>query len=151
WLLKNNIIDPVIDNVPQDLTNETEVKAWFMNKVNANSIKTFSAIDEESDKITKYVYSLIHSLSHSILRQCANLCGLDKNSLSEYIFPNIPAFLIYCQNSQGLNIGALFNVFEAYFDKLLESTKEEIEKCVFDPVCIDRDHACSGCIYLNEV
>lgn len=151
WLLKNNLIDEILDNVPEDLTDDAEVKAWFINKVNGKVINTFTPIDKESERITYYVYNLIHSISHALLRQAANLCGLDKNSLSEYIFPNVPAVLIYCQNSQGLNIGALFNVFEAYFDKWLQSTKDALEKCIFDPVCIDRDHACSGCLYLNEV
>lgn len=151
WLLKNNIIDQFADNVPNDLSNITEVKTWFINNINAHAISTFSSIDINKDKITYYVYNLIHSMSHALLRQSANLCGLDKNSLSEYIFPNVPSFLIYCQNSQGLNIGAMFNIFEAYFDKWLLSTKEAISKCIFDPICIDRDHACSGCIYLNEI
>jgi hypothetical protein len=97
WLMKNKFIDPIIDNVPEDLSNESEVKSWFINKVNSKSIKTFSQIDIHEEKITYYVYNLIHSLSHALLRQAANLCGLDKNSLSEYIFPNAPAFLIYCQ------------------------------------------------------
>ncbi|WP_246943472.1 hypothetical protein [Bacillus pinisoli] len=148
WLHKNNIISE--QSVP-DLTNETELKKWFINHINPGAITTFSQINENTDKITYYVYNLIHSISHSLLKQSANLCGLDKNSLSEYIFPNVPGILIYCQNSQGLNIGAMFNIFEAYFDKWLESTKSAVEKCIFDPICIDRDHACSGCLYLNEV
>ena len=103
------------------------------------------------DSITYYVYNLLHSMSHSLLRQAAYLCGLDKNSLSEYILPNIPAIFIYCQNSQGFSLGALFNLFEAYFDKWLTSMRNELEKCIFDPICIERDRACAGCLYLNEI
>jgi hypothetical protein len=148
WLIKNSIIEE--SNAP-NYDDEGELKKWFINHINSNAISTFSSINENTDKVTFYVYNLIHSISHALLKQSANLCGLDKNSLSEYIFPNVPGILIYCQNSQGLNIGAMFNIFEAYFDKWLESTKDAVEKCIFDPICIDRDHACSGCLYLNEV
>lgn len=148
WLLKNNIID---ESQAPNINSEKDLKIWFINNIDANAIKTFTSINKHENKITYYVYNLIHSISHSLLKQSANLCGLDKNSLSEYIFPNIPSILIYCQNSQGLNIGAMFNIFEAYFDKWLESTRDAIDKCIFDPICIDRDHACSGCLYLNEV
>lgn len=151
WLEKNKYIDRSKNNVPYSYADENEVKLWFFNNVDASVISTFNQIDENGYNITSKVYTLLHSIVHSLLKEAAHLCGLDKNSLSEYIFPNIPAILIYCQNAQGLNIGALFNLFEAYFDKWLSSTKQSIEKCIFDPICIDRDHACAGCIYLNEI
>lgn len=148
WLLKNKIIS---DLQAPNVEDEVELKMWFINNVNSNAIPTFTKINKETDTITYYVYNLIHSISHALLKQSANLCGLDKNSLSEYIFPNIPAVLIYCQNSQGLNIGAMFTIFEASFGSWLNSTKDSIEKCIFDPRCIDNDCACSGCLFLNEV
>ena len=100
---------------------------------------------------TFYVYSLIHTLSHLLIRSAAGLCGLDKNSISEYVLPGVPAVLVYCQNSQGFNLGALFNIFEAYFDKWIENAYNSAKKCIFDPVCIERYKACTGCLFLNEV
>lgn len=150
WLLNNNIIDEIKDNVPDDLNNEKELKLWFINKIKTNEINRFSGIDKDS-KITYYVYTLIHSISHSFMKQASVICGLDKNSISEYIFPNLTSFLIYVSNSQGTNIGALSNMFDAYFDKWLEYSLEDIEKCIFDPVCIDEDKACSGCLFTNEI
>ena len=149
WLLKNNLIDK--DDLPIDMDDETSLKEWFINNIHIDKIPTFSDIDKDKYDKTSYVYNLLHSISHALIKQAGDLCGLDKNSISEYIFPQIPAIFIYCQNSQGLSLGALFNLFEAYFDKWLKFTLNSIEKCIFDPVCLDRDKACTGCLYINEV
>ena len=147
WLERNDYIDR--DELP-DLTDEKAVKLWFVNNIKQDSIKPFSSLDPD-EKATYYVYNLIHSISHLLIKSAANLCGLDKNSISEYIMPAIPAVLVYCQNSQGFNLGALFNVFEAYFDKWMETAAGNAQKCIFDPICIERDKACTGCLFLNEV
>ena len=148
WLLANEIIDP--DEAP-NLESEEELKIWFLNYIKPSLIRTFSSIDEAESKETYYVYRLIHSLSHLLIRAAADIGGLGKDSLSEYIFPGIPAVLIYCQNSQGFNLGSLFNTFEAYFDKWVKKAYTNAQKCIFDPVCIERQKACTGCLFVNEV
>ena len=148
WLLKNNYVEA--SDLP-DLTNEAEVKMWFINNIQPDVIGTFTSIEESASPITYHVYRLIHSISHTLVRSAAELCGLDKNSISEYIFSGVPAILIYCQNSQGFNLGALNNAFEAYFDKWLYKAQAIASKCIFDPICIERDGACTGCLFLNEV
>ena len=147
WLLKNKYIEQ--EDAP-DLTDDTEVKLWFANNIRPDLIKPFSRIDPAAAP-TFYVYNLIHTLSHLLIRSAAGLCGLDKNSISEYVMPGVPAVLVYCQNSQGFNLGALFNIFEAYFDKWIENAYNSAKKCIFDPVCIERYKACTGCLFLNEV
>ena len=147
WLLKNKYIEEA--DAP-DLNDDTAVKLWFANNIRPDLIKPFSKIDPAAAP-TFYVYSLIHTLSHLLIRSAAGLCGLDKNSISEYVLPGVPAVLVYCQNSQGFNLGALFNIFEAYFDKWIENAFSSAKKCIFDPVCIERYKACTGCLFLNEV
>lgn len=147
WLLKNKYIEQ--EDAP-DLNDNTEVKLWFANNIRPDLIKPFSRIDPAAAP-TFYVYNLIHTLSHLLIRSAAGLCGLDKNSISEYVMPGVPAVLVYCQNSQGFNLGALFNIFEAYFDKWIENAYNSAKKCIFDPVCIERYKACTGCLFLNEV
>lgn len=148
WLLDNQFIDA--DSAP-DLESDEEIKLWFINHIRPELIRPFSTIDEAASKETYYVYRLIHSLSHLLIRAAADIGGLGKDSLSEYIFPGIPAVLIYCQNSQGFNLGSLFNTFEAYFDKWLNKAYTSAQKCVFDPICIERHKACTGCLFVNEV
>ena len=148
WLLVNEIINA--DEAP-NLDSEEELKIWFLNNIRPSLIHPFSTIDETASKETYYVYRLIHSLSHLLIRAAADIGGLGKDSLSEYIFPGVPAVLIYCQNSQGFNLGSLFNTFEAYFDKWMNKAYTNAQKCIFDPICIERQKACTGCLFVNEV
>ena len=148
WLLANEIINE--EEVP-NLDSEEEIKIWFLNNIKPSLIHPFTTIDETASKETYYVYRLVHSLSHLLIRAAADIGGLGKDSLSEYIFPGIPAVLIYCQNSQGFNLGSLFNTFEAYFDKWMNKANTSAQKCIFDPICIERQKACTGCLFVNEV
>ena len=147
WLDKNGYVD---HNGLPNFDDEDAVKLWFVNNVKPELIKPFSKIDP-AEAATYYVYNLIHTLSHLFIKSAASMCGLDKNSISEYILPSIPGVLVYCQNSQGFNLGALFNIFEAYFDKWLDSAYKGAQKCIFDPICASRYKACTGCLFLNEV
>ena len=148
WLIKNEFLDS--GNAP-DLNSEESVKLWFINNIKPEEIHPFTSISQETTPETYYVYRLIHSISHLLIRAAADIGGLGKDSISEYIFPGIPAVLIYVQNSQGFNLGSLFNTFEAYFDKWLLRANSSAQKCVFDPICIERHKACTGCLFLNEV
>ena len=148
WLVKNEFID---SETAPDLNSEEAVKLWFINNIRPEEIHPFTTISEETTPETYHVYRLIHSISHLLIRAAADIGGLGKDSLSEYIFPGIPAVLIYVQNSQGFNLGSLFNTFEAYFDKWLLRANSSAQKCVFDPICIERHKACTGCLFLNEV
>lgn len=150
WLLENGFISD-LDKPKSD--DEYDLKMWFLDRIQTRLITPFTEIDDPSDngKITKAVYTLIHSISHALIREAAEICGLDKSSLSEYILPNIPAVFIYCANSQGFSMGALYNAFQSQFDKWLKHSKENSKKCIFDPICINHDKACAGCLFLNEV
>ena len=147
-MLENEVIS---EEEAPNLNSEEEIKIWFLNNIKLSLIHPFSTIDETASKETYYVYRLIHSLSHLLIRAAADIGGLGKDSLSEYIFPGIPAVLIYCQNSQGFNLGSLFNTFEAYFDKWMNKAYSNAQKCIFDPICIERQKACTGCLFVNEV
>lgn len=148
WLILNGFID---SGSAPDMNSEEETKLWFINNIKPEDIHPFRPISEETSSHTYYVYRLIHSISHLLIRAAADIGGLGKDSLSEYIFPGVPAVLIYVQNSQGFNLGSLFNTFEAYFDKWILRANRTAQKCVFDPICIERYKACTGCLFLNEV
>lgn len=148
WLLKNEIIKP--EDSP-NTDSEEELKMWFINNIKPDLIHPFTDISDVESPETYYVYRLLHSISHLLIRAAADIGGLGKDSLSEYIFPGVPAILIYCQNSQGFNLGSLFNTFEAYFDKWILRANGSAQKCVFDPICIERYKSCTGCLFLNEI
>jgi len=150
WLLDNKLIQN--EDLPQDMS-DYGIKMWFLDRIRLDRITPFTPIDgtDKYGLITKNVYTLIHSISHALINEASEICGLDKSSLSEYILPNIPAVFVYCSNSQGFNMGALYNAFQSHFDRWLKHTKERSKKCIFDPICIDKEKACAGCLFLNEV
>lgn len=150
WLFENSFISGS-DKPKSD--SDYDLKMWFLDRIDTGLITPFTEIDdsENKDRITKAVYTLIHSMSHALIREAAEICGLDKSSLSEYILPNIPAIFIYCANSQGFSMGALYSAFQSQFDKWLKHARENSKKCIFDPICINHEKACAGCLFLNEV
>lgn len=150
WLLHNGIISEL--DLPQDLS-EYGMKLWFLDQIRPERIKPFTEIEpiDRPGLITKKVYTLLHSISHALIGEASELCGLDKSSISEYILPNIPAVLLYCSNSQGFSMGALYTAFQTYFDRWMKSARENVKKCIFDPICISKEKACAGCLFLNEV
>ena len=150
WLLRNNMLDEL--DLPQD-RSEYGLKLWFLDQLRPERIKPFSAIEptDRQGLITKKIYTLLHSLSHALIGEASQICGLDKSSISEYILPNIPAVLLYCSNSQGFSMGALYTAFQTYFDRWMKSARENVKKCIFDPICISKEKACAGCLFLNEV
>ncbi len=150
WLLDNKLIQN--EDFPQDMS-DYGIKMWFLDRIRLDRITLFTSIDETDTYgvITKRVYTLIHSISHALINEASEICGLDKSSLSEYILPNIPAVFVYCSNSQGFNMGALYSAFQSHFDRWLKYAKDRSKKCIFDPICIDKEKACAGCLFLNEV
>ncbi|SOC41456.1 DUF1998 domain-containing protein [Ureibacillus acetophenoni] len=150
WLLQNKIINRDAFNVPEDLNDDQALKAWFLTHINPNVINRHEEIDEQY-KVTKHVYTLIHTISHLLMKKAAELCGLGIDSISEYIFPAIPSVFIYCHNAQGFKLGAMFNLYEAFLDKWLINSLENADNCLYDPICIEDKGACLGCININEI
>ncbi len=150
WLLDNQLIPK--EDLPQDMS-DYGIKIWFLDRVRLDRITPFTAIDEIDSygAITKKVYTLIHSISHALINEASEICGLDKSSLAEYILPSIPAVFVYCSSSQGFNMGALYSAFQSHLDRWLKHSKERSKKCIFDPICIDKEKACAGCLFLSEV
>jgi hypothetical protein len=48
-------------------------------------------------------------------------------------------------------MGALYNAFQSHFDRWMRHARERSKKCILDPICIDKQKACAGCLFLNEV
>ena len=103
-------------------------------------------------RITHYVYTLLHSLSHALIKSAGTISGIGSNSISEIIFPNTCSIFIYANTTQGIPLGSLSGMFEQSYKVFLKKASEMMERCIFDPICSDRDNAaCSSCIQLTEV
>ena len=70
WLYENNIISE--EQLP-DLDDDISVKKWFAQYVHSDVISMFGEIDD-SEKITKNVFALLHSMSH-LGEKCDGTCS----------------------------------------------------------------------------
>lgn len=146
WLRDNNVIKS------EECPPADKEKEWFIKMVNSELIEQFGEIDDsEENKITKYIYGLIHTISHMMIKSAGEISGLSKDSLSEIIFPNIPAIFIYANTSQAIPLGSLSGMFEMNYKDFLDKTFELSKDCIFDPLCSNDKGACSGCTYLSEI
>ncbi|MCO6512287.1 MAG: hypothetical protein J5I65_16000 [Aridibacter famidurans] len=101
------------------------------------------------DSPLRMVFTLLHTFSHLAVRQAALLCGLDRTSLSEYLLPSTLTFSLYCNHRFGATIGALSALFEQTLVEWLEANRDAY-RCVYDPVCRERDSGCHACAHLTE-
>lgn len=97
----------------------------------------------------RMIFGLLHTLSHLCVRQAALLCGLDRTSLSEYLMPRTLTFAIYCNHRFGATIGALTALFEQSLAEWLNAVRTA-RRCVYDPVCRERESSCHACTHLAE-
>jgi hypothetical protein len=97
----------------------------------------------------RMVFGLLHTLSHLCVRQAALLCGLDHTSLSEYILPRALTFALYCNHRFGATIGALTALFEQSIEEWLSAIRDT-RRCVYDPICFERESSCHACTHLPE-
>ena len=148
WLYENNIISE--EQLP-DLDDDISVKKWFAQYVHSDVISMFGEIDD-SEKITKNVFALLHSMSHAFMNSAGELSGLSGNSLTEIILVETASIFIYAQTSQGIPLGALSGMAESNYAYFLKKAFDEAKNCVFDPICTERDDtACSACLITPEI
>lgn len=148
WLFKNDII---LEEQMPDLDDELSVKKWFAEYVHGEIISRFGDIDP-SEKITKNVFALLHSMSHAFIKTAGEISGLSGNSLTEIIIVETASIFIYAQSSQGIALGALSGMAESNYAYFLKKVLEETKNCIFDPICTKRDNTvCSACLIIPEV
>ena len=148
WLYENNIIS---EEQSPDLDDDVSVKKWFAQYVHSDVISMFGEIDD-SEKITKNVFALLHSMSHAFMNAAGELSGLSSNSLTEIILVETASIFIYAQTSQGIPLGALSGMAESNYAFFLKKAFDEAKNCVFDPICTERDDtACSACLIIPEI
>lgn len=144
WLQANSIASDIPDK--DDIEGQ---KAWMLKNVNTKDIPVYDEIPD-LNPITKYVYKLIHTISHALLIRASGQVGLDKDSLGEILFPNVPAIIIYSNNIHDFQLGGMHTLFENSIIPWIDITQKEIEKCLYDPVCIDSDASCHACLHTSE-
>jgi len=145
WLQENEFV-----SVIPDRNDERELKQWFLRNIKTDSIPVYDEIPSAFAE-TKLVYTLIHTISHILLRNGAGLVGMDKDSLAEIIFPEVPAVAIYTNNAHDFQIGGMHTLFETAIRPWIDMAFESAETCLYDPVCISSDASCHACLHVSEI
>lgn len=143
WLVASNVVpDP-------QCADRDAARAWLF--ANVRVPKSVFSLNDES-KVTAAVVTLTHSVAHRVLKVMGSRCGLNADSLAEFLFPCNAAFLLYANSMSDLTLGGIEHMFRtSLVDALNELTAEP--RCTFDPVC--REHssgaACLACMYAAEI
>jgi hypothetical protein len=107
--------------------------------------------DHIQDKpVRRLVFGLVHSLSHAALRLVSRSAGLERTSVSEYIFLPLLGTVVYANNSS-FRMGCMETLLRSDFYEFLEGLSDHALTCLFDPVCLDHSGACAGCLHSPEI
>ncbi|MGY2121325.1 hypothetical protein ACW9HJ_07695 [Nocardia gipuzkoensis] len=140
WLVDSQLIDD------PGITNTAEAKRWMF-RVLAPVTDAFNPPD---DSLTEAVLGLVHSMSHRVMKSLATRCGLNADSLAEYLFPANCAFLVYANTRSEFTLGGLEHVYRYYLDDALRELDAET-RCVFDPPCRETfGGSCAACLHVFE-
>lgn len=142
WLERNGC-SPVL---PAGTDERLSRQAYFVQLLTDISVRETIVADNAEARM---VFGLLHTLSHLCVRQASLLCGLDSTSLSEYLLPRALTLAVYANHRSGATIGALTALFEQTLAEWLNSMRAT-RRCVYDPVCYEREGNCHACTHLAE-
>jgi len=101
-------------------------------------------------QVRRWVFGLIHSLSHAAMRVLSRLAGVERTSLGEHIFLPLLGTVIYV-NGGAFQLGHMEAVLRDHLRQFLVAIGEEGLACIFDPECGDHSGACPGCLHAPEI
>lgn len=97
-----------------------------------------------------YVYTLLHSYSHLLMKHISEYSGLDLGSLGEYIFPADLAFVVY-RNGTTMDLGNLSALWRNSGQAMLSSMLgTKATQCGTGSLCTERGGACPDCVMVPE-
>jgi hypothetical protein len=139
WLGKNKLLEKVPDSA-----NETTL--WFLRKVSPFA-QTVVGTDRSFDL---ELFTLLHTIAHSLIKSITIPSGLASESIGELFFPNVPAILLYTHEGRGFKTGGMQDLFNNKMLTWLMMTKERMDPCIYDPVCLNSFGACHYCLLTSE-
>lgn len=110
----------------------------------------FSALHEADASTYRYVYTLLHSYAHVLMKSIAEFSGLDVGSLGEYLFPADLAFVVY-RNGTTMDLGNLSSLWRNEHNRFLGHLLEtSTHRCNSGSLCDLHGSACPDCIMVPE-
>lgn len=103
-------------------------------------------------KVFDDVVTLVHSMSHRVVRHASFYAGIDRNALSELLFPHVLSFATYAIPRGDFVLGGLQAVYAHDLDQLLSKVVFDESRCPLDPGCSANPQgaACAVCLHLGE-
>ena len=149
WLVANHL-----ENVPD--AEEQSIGAAYLERYEdfgafLDAFKGREGRGAAQRRLDAYTYLLLHSLSHQIMHALADVSGLDRDGLGEYMFPADLAFVVY---RKGMtpdlgNVSAMWR--NHYGDFLRQILDPRLLRCGSGSLCDTRGGACPACIMVSEV
>lgn len=97
-----------------------------------------------------YLYTLLHSFSHLLMKHVSEYSGLDLGSLGEYIFPADLAFVVY-RNGTTMDLGNLSALWRNSGVAMLTTMLgAKATQCGTGSLCTQRGGACPDCMMMPE-
>jgi hypothetical protein len=93
---------------------------------------------------------LVHSYAHRVVRRLAGYAGVERDSLGEYLLPDLLAFVVYANSRSDFVLGGLQAVFETSLHEVLDDVVNGEARCPLDPGCASGGGACMACLHLGE-
>lgn len=112
--------------------------------------KYFSELHPGDPTTYRYVYTLLHSYAHTLMKAVAEFSGLDLGSLGEYLFPADLAFVVY-RNGTTMDLGNLSALWRNYSDVFLAHLlSPRTLACGSGSLCDASGGACPDCLMIPE-
>lgn len=97
-----------------------------------------------------YLYTLLHSYSHLLMKHVSEYSGLDLGSLGEYIFPADLAFVVY-RSGTTMDLGNLSALWRNSGPAMLTAMLgPKATQCGTGSLCTQRGGACPDCVMMPE-
>lgn len=110
----------------------------------------FSLLKEGEASTYRYVYTLLHTYAHMLMKNVAELSGLDLGSIGEYIFPLDLAFAVYRRGTT-MDLGNLSSLWRNENNRFLSRLLEpSTHRCNSGRLCDTAGGACPDCIMVPE-
>lgn len=94
--------------------------------------------------------TLVHSLSHRIIRRISAFSGVERDALGEYLVPLHLAIIVFASSRGDFVLGGLQALFEHDLDKALRDVVRGESRCPLDPGCTRHGGACVACLHVGE-
>lgn len=97
-----------------------------------------------------YIYTLLHTYAHVLMKQVSEFSGLDLGSLGEYLFPADLGFVVY-RSGTTMDLGNLSALWRNSNTSFLRSLlRTKTLECGSGSLCVHRGGACPDCVMIPE-